>query len=604
MSSNWNKLEIPPGVVATATKQMASSNWSEVNLVRWIEGQMSPVGGQAAYSYSFASRCRAIHGWFGLDQAYHIAYLCESNLYVDTGGTLTEITPPGGLGTPPADVTPVGPGYGAGIYSAEEYGTPRSAGTPPPAIPIANLPAVYSLDNFGAILYAMTSFDTRLLAWDPAAGTPGIADTLATGAAFTAASPNITMAVANPGTVTAGMNVFNSTGNTLVGTVLTYSGTALVLTANALFPGASGDSLIFSTNLALEQTGAPRGRCFVVTPERFIQIFGMFNDGTADGGSARRFGWCDQENPASWSFSDVTSQAGYLDVEPASPIVCALATRHGTLFWTAKMCFISQFVGLPYVYNYAWLADNVTPWSPESMTTTSIMAMWMSQQGMLAFDGTNVDPIPCAVRAWINEDIDLTNVREQACAVHVAPFSEFWWFFPQNGQPNNTRAVIFNYKEGWWSQGQMSRSAGITASYTTNTIMADGTAAYQHEIGNVYPSDVPLPWAETFDLNLVPNGNLITIKQLLPDIGVLNTNDPYDIAAAIGTLRYSLFYRNSRSLGSPEQQTQPRSVRVDGYVDFRVTGRDIRMKIEVQGSQVLPFTVGQHLVDGVPRGDR
>ena len=66
----------------------------------------------------------------------------------------------------------------------------------------------------------------------------------------------------------------------------------------------------------MEQTGAPRGRCFVVTPERFIQLFGMFNDGTADGGSARRFGWCNQEDPSSWAFSDVTSQAGYLDVEP------------------------------------------------------------------------------------------------------------------------------------------------------------------------------------------------------------------------------------------------------------------------------------------------
>lgn len=590
-------------MVATPTKQMASTNWSEVNLVRWIEGQMAPVGGQAAYPYAFASRCRAIHGWFGLDQAYHIAYLCEANLYVETDGELVEITPPGGLGAPPTAVAPGGPGYGAGIYSAEEYGTPRSAGTPPPAIPIANLPSVYSLDNFGALLYAMTSDDTRLLVWNPAAGTPGVADSLATTAAYTAASPNIAM-VANPGTVTPGMNVFNSTANSLVGTVLTYTGASLVLTANALFPGNSGDVLIFSTNLALEQTGAPRGRCFVVTPERFIQIFGMFNDGTADGGSARRFGWCDQENPGSWVFDDVTSQAGYLDVEPASPIVCAMPTRHGTVFWTAKQAFVSQFVGLPYVYNYAWLADNCTPWSPESMATSSTMAMWMSQQGMFAFDGTNVDPIPCAVRAWINDDIDLQNVREQACAVHVAPFNEFWWFFPQNGQPNNTRVVIFNYKEGWWSQGQMSRSAGITASYTTNTIMTDGTIAYQHETGNVYPPSVPLPWAETFDLNVAPNGNLATIKQMLPDIGVLNTSDPNNIAAAIGNLRYSLKYRNSRSLGAPELQTQPRSVRADGYVDFRTTGRDIRMKIEIYGPTISQITVGQHLIDGVVRGDR
>ena len=526
MSSLFRKLEIPPGVVATATKQMNASQWAEVNLMRWVEGEMAPVGGQSAYTYQFASRCRAIHGWFGLDQIYRIAYLCESNLYVDEGGVLTDITPSGGM-TSPAPL--INGGYGTGQYSASTYGTPRPPGTPLPAV--ANLPNTYSLDNFGALLYAMTSLDTRLLTWDPAVG------------------------------------------------------------------GA-----------AIQQTGAPLGRCFVVTTERFIQIFGMFSDGTADGGSARRFGWCNQEDPSAWDFSDVTSQAGYLDVEPGSPIVTALATRHGTLFWTAKQAFYSQFVGLPYVYNYQWLSDNCTPWSPESGTTTSAMAFWMSEQGMFTFDGTNIWPVPCNVRTWIDNDVNRETVREQACAVHVANFSEFWWFFPQDTESNpgglNTRVAIYNYKENWWSMGQMGRSAGVTASYTTHTIMADGLIAYQHEIGTVYPNNVPLPWAESFDLNITPNGKLITVKQMIPDIRTLDETDSSNIINAITSLRYSLFYRNSRSLGAAEQQTSPRSLRTDGYVDFRTTGRDIRLKIEMGGPTVPPITMGQHLVDAVIRGDR
>ena len=76
--------------------------------MRWREGQLTPMGGQAQLSnlvggveqYVFASRCKAIHGWFGLDGEYHIAYLCETNLYVDTGGTLTDITPTDGMAAP------------------------------------------------------------------------------------------------------------------------------------------------------------------------------------------------------------------------------------------------------------------------------------------------------------------------------------------------------------------------------------------------------------------------------------------------------------------------------------------------------------------------
>lgn len=56
---------------------------------------------------------------------------------------------------------------------------------------------------------------------------------IAATAAFTTSSPDITM-TANPGWVTAGMGVFDATTSQVIGTVSTYSGTALVLTANAL----------------------------------------------------------------------------------------------------------------------------------------------------------------------------------------------------------------------------------------------------------------------------------------------------------------------------------------------------------------------------------
>ena len=44
---------------------------------------------------------------------------------------------------------------------------------------------------------------------------------------------------------------------------------------------------------------------------------------------------------------------------------------------------------------------------------------------------------------------------------------------------------------------------------------------------------------ETFDLNLTSGAQLITVKQMMPDI-----------EGDVSSLRYSLFYRNSRSTGS------------------------------------------------------
>ena len=175
------------------TKKMQSSNWAEVNLVRWREQQLTPMGGQALIvqppgasgTYQFASRCRRIHGWFDLTGQYHIAYLCERHLYVDTGGTLTDITPADGLVAPAGLVG----GYSDGLY------------------------------NQGTFLVAAASFTT--------------------------ASPNIPMTTASGG-VPVGVNVFNVTKNLNVGTVSSYTGTALVLTGNALSAGGAGDVLNFS----------------------------------------------------------------------------------------------------------------------------------------------------------------------------------------------------------------------------------------------------------------------------------------------------------------------------------------------------------------------
>ena len=54
--------------------------------------------------------------------------------------------------------------------------------------------------------------------------------------------------------------------------------------------------------------------------------------GRSDGGSFRRFAWCEQEDFTNWSYGDLTTQAGFIDIEPASPIITAIATRTGTLF--------------------------------------------------------------------------------------------------------------------------------------------------------------------------------------------------------------------------------------------------------------------------------
>jgi hypothetical protein len=526
--TKFTPIQIPGGVVTNATKNMRSSNWAEVNLVRWIEGEMQPIGGQKQLvypaNYPFGSRCRMIHAWIDLTGTKHIAYVCEQHVYIDTGGVLTDVSPVAPATPWPGPPGPGEGGYGDLLYGDDLYGTPRASGT---TLPTDTIPNVWSVDNFGAILLVMSSITGELLYWDPAVG----------------------------------------------GTL-------------ALVAGAAGSVV-------------PHARCFVVTQERFVMAFGTYHDGTEDGGSSRRFAWSDQELYDTWNYTEVVSQSGFLDVEPASPIIAAHAGKFGVLFFTAHRAYLSAYQGLPYVYGYKELADGCTPWSPHSITSTSSLVLWMSDQGMHSYDGASINPIACLVRPWIIDDHDPANVREQACAVHNSTFNEWWWFFPQNGQPHNTRCVIYNYKEGWWSQGTMSRSAGIDSSYIEETIMADGTLVYEHELDQYYSAGTPLPWAETFDLNLTSGARLATIKQVMPDLRM-------PPGQALPNLQFQFYSKMSRSPGGMGNWSQPYQLRADGsgYVDVRVTGRALRMKISVASPPVTPFTVGQHLFDFAVRGDR
>ena len=202
---------------------MRSSNWSEVNCVRWSSGLTT-------YNYSCASRWKAINGFYGLDGQYRIAYQCEKHLYIDLGGTLYDISPRPALAAGGALAQG---GYGDGLYDLgppDTYDTPRDLGT---IIALDKVPDAYSLDNFGSILYAMTSVDGRLLMFNPANGTAGAVVTAAATAAWTGASTTISMPIST-GLVTPGMYVYNQTNGTQVGTVLTYIGTTLTLTTGGM----------------------------------------------------------------------------------------------------------------------------------------------------------------------------------------------------------------------------------------------------------------------------------------------------------------------------------------------------------------------------------
>ena len=152
-------LSIPPGVYRSGTELQSAGRWYDVNLVRWTEGSMEPVGGwERRGSGTLTGKCRGLLTWKTNSNVRFAALGTSSKLYVMTQSSgLVDITPVSF--TAGNDDASTGAGFGIGNYSAGYYGTPRpDAGSVTPA-------TTWSLDTWGEYLVGCSSSDGKLYEW-------------------------------------------------------------------------------------------------------------------------------------------------------------------------------------------------------------------------------------------------------------------------------------------------------------------------------------------------------------------------------------------------------------------------------------------------------
>jgi hypothetical protein len=163
-------LDLPPGVVRNGTQYQVKGRWYDSNLVRWVDGQMRPVGGwQKVSGSAMTGYARDMVSWADNSGTRWIAIGTNTKLYVTRGDSVN------------FDITPVGFtqgeqgatesfGYGGGDYGEEAYGTQRSGGT---FVPMA----LWSLDTWGQYLVGCARQDGKIYEWTLNTGNKAVAIT-------------------------------------------------------------------------------------------------------------------------------------------------------------------------------------------------------------------------------------------------------------------------------------------------------------------------------------------------------------------------------------------------------------------------------------------
>ena len=363
--------------------------------------------------------------------------------------------------------------------------------------------------------------------------------------------------------------------------------------------GSSADGRIFvwdpeNPNVKAQPAeGVPKLiQTFVVTEEHHLMTFG--GDGVPN-----RVAWSDQGFRNRFDYTNVTGQAGFSDLEAAGTIYCARKIPGGILIFTQTSVWLGQYIGAPYFYGFNKVAEHLAPVSPQAVAVAAGKAYWMTARGFAQYVGGVVQPLPCTLDLDPSEQMSTFVAPRRVCAGFNGTFNEIWWFYPTKDQgsetPENNRYCVFNFVDGWWSEGALARSF-IQASPIEGFPFAGAPTGhvYQHERGY---SDEGIPregrvWAEVGSVAFDDGDSVWTVTR--GQVDARNRN-----LAGGNSVRYR--FRGTTIRGKPFKELGAHVVNATGYISPRFSAKDFGFRVE--GLLDVPWSVGAlHLTTAVKRG--
>ena len=600
-------IKFPPGVIRQATPYDTANVWWDTSNVRWLSGALMPIGGSTRISSDpLPSPVRTLFQWRDNASREWTAVGHESGVSV-LFGSLTDVTPAGFQGMS---------GVAGGGYGSLDWGTDVSPISDPSGTTIASSaivtitnasPAVITWTDHGLTADDVVRFTTTgSLPSGLVEGTsyyviPLTTDTfkvcLASGGKNGTA---VNTSSAGSGVHTANWIVgqdnygrqrssnppifrkpdhwsFASYGSDLLG-LCSSDGRLLHLTpTTGIVPKMDVPS------------NAPTGNyAMAVTAERSVMLMGA-------GGNPRRVAWSDFENYNGWTFNVSTGQAGYIDLEASSPIITGVRVKEGILVLTQHECFLVRYVGAPYFYGVEKLGSTTFS-APCAIASGGSYTVWFGEEGFWVYSGGAIRLLDCPMFGDIKQNYDPLYGNYRAHMHENGAFPEFWFDYPDinstTGEPN--QYVIWNYSDNIWIRGQRNVTASIGA-ITANYPVAAKTDnnIYQMEDGwtDDGTSRVGQVWAETSVLDFGQGDNYIELNQALvasdPDSDVTN---------------YQIRFYSRYAPNQNEVSFGPYAPRSDGYTDTRVSGRDIRLRVEATNDAY--WSLGQIRFDVQKNGGR
>ena len=150
--------------------------------------------------------------------------------------------------------------------------------------------------------------------------------------------------------------------------------------------------------------------------------------------------------PASWDTTDVTRDAGSVDLPGDDHVVDGGTLRDSFIVYKERSTHVMRFVGGQYIFafNQAFTESGIL--APNCWTEFDGQHFVMTNSDIIRHDGVSAQSIlDGRMRRWLFQNLDADNAR-MAFVCKQWYFSEIWFCFPEAGASACNLAIVWNYK--------------------------------------------------------------------------------------------------------------------------------------------------------------
>tara|TARA_Y100001973_G_C5203062_1_gene339308 strand:+ start:983 stop:2809 length:1827 start_codon:yes stop_codon:yes gene_type:complete len=599
-----------PGINKEVTDYTGQGKWTDGDMVRFFQGSAQKIKGWERFlSTTLVGVVRDQHAWIALDGTRYNAFGTDRKLYVFEEGRAYDITPIRETqaltnpfttnATTSVVVTDTGHGAQKGDFVTFDSFSAIDG------LDMNKEFEVTSVANTDAYVVTTTSAASGSTSGGGGSGNAKYQISI---------GPELSTSAFGWGTDTWGSSTWgtpSTTSNvTLEARQWSLDNFGQLLIATVLNGGAfewSPSSGVSTRATAITNAPTASRLSLVSTPDRHILFFGTEKTiGTSDSQDDLLLRFSNQEDRNTYQ-PTAENTAGSLRIADGSRIVAAERSRGQILVWTDTSLHSLQFIGPPFTFGLRQLGQNCGIVGSHAGVDINGISYWMSQDSFFLFDGS-VKKLPCTVEQFIFNNINVTGA-ENAFAGHNGEFNEIMWFYPRTGSDQINAIVAYNYLEGTWWTGTLSRTTWIDREVYDNPIateysptatannevisgLTDGASSvFLHETGNNGDGQAITAFVKSGVVQIAQGDEFAFVSKIIPDVedqeGVLNAK-----------LEFKNYPNNSTSV----TKTTSFSDTTD-FVSLRGRGREFTVNL-VSNTTGTAWRLGTQRFDIQPDGRR